>query len=304
MVKLGITLPSFRDDPTRALEVAAAAEAAGLDGVFLYDHLFRRAADGSRRPALELLAMMGAVAAETRRVAIGSLVARATLRPPAVSRRGSTPRCASRGRGGSSPPSARATPRARRRWSRSGSSSVTCPHRVAALRDAVDATRDRGYPVWVGGHDPAVREVAAAHADGWNKWGGSARTFRAQADGLRVAAARDPFTVTWGGLVVLGATDAEATAKAARLSPSPGTIVGGPEQVADGLRDVRRRRGRVDHRRPGRFRRSRERVDARRAGRAAARWSASATRQPLAAASGEGDLLGILEVAVDVLTRQ
>ena len=84
MVKLGITLPSFRDDPTRALEIAAAAEAAGLDGVFLYDHLFRRAPDGSRRPALELLAMMGAVAAETRRVAIGSLVARATLRPPAV----------------------------------------------------------------------------------------------------------------------------------------------------------------------------------------------------------------------------
>ena len=84
MVKLGITLPSFRDDPERALEVAAAAEAAGVDGVFLYDHLFRRAADGSRRPALELLAMMGAVAAETRRVAIGSLVARATLRPPAV----------------------------------------------------------------------------------------------------------------------------------------------------------------------------------------------------------------------------
>ena len=63
------------------------------------------------------------------------------------------------------------------------------------------------------------------------------RTFRAQADGLRVAAARDPFTITWGGLVVLGATDDDATAKAARLSPSAGTIVGGPERVADGLRE-------------------------------------------------------------------
>ena len=98
-------------------------------------------------------------------------------------------------------------------------------------------TRDRGYPVWVGGHDPAVREVAAAHADGWNKWGGSLRSFRAQAEGLRIAAARDPFTITWGGLVVLGPTDADAAAKADRLSPSTGTIVGGPERVADGLRE-------------------------------------------------------------------
>ena len=111
------------------------------------------------------------------------------------------------------------------------------PYRVSALRDAVDATRDRGYPVWVGGHDPAVREVAAAHADGWNKWGSGVRSFRAQAEGLRIAAARDPFTITWGGLVVLAATDADAAAKADRLSPSRGTIIGGPERVADGLRE-------------------------------------------------------------------
>ena len=48
-----------------ALAVAAAAEAAGLDGVFAYDHLFRRDRDGRRRPALEMFALMGAVAAAT-----------------------------------------------------------------------------------------------------------------------------------------------------------------------------------------------------------------------------------------------
>ena len=84
VTKLGITLPSFRDRAEPALEVAAAAEAAGLDGVFAYDHLFRIAADGTRRPALELFALLGAVAAETQRIALGSLVARATLRPPAT----------------------------------------------------------------------------------------------------------------------------------------------------------------------------------------------------------------------------
>jgi alkanesulfonate monooxygenase SsuD/methylene tetrahydromethanopterin reductase-like flavin-dependent oxidoreductase (luciferase family) len=237
VVKLGITLPSFRDDPTRALEVAAAAEAAGLDGVFLYDHLFRRATDGTRRPALELLALMGAVAAETRRVAIGSLVARATLRPPAVLASGFDTVLRIAGPGRVIAAVGAGDGESEEEMVTFGLEFGDVPYRVSALRDAVDATRGRGFPVWVGGHDPAVREVAAAHADGWNKWGGGLRLFRAQAEGLRIAAARDPFTITWGGLVVLGATDADASVKAERLSPSEGTIIGGPERVAAGLRE-------------------------------------------------------------------
>jgi alkanesulfonate monooxygenase SsuD/methylene tetrahydromethanopterin reductase-like flavin-dependent oxidoreductase (luciferase family) len=237
VVKLGITLPSFRDEPTRALEVAAAAEAAGVDGVFLYDHLFRRGGtDGRRRPALELLAMMGAVAAETHRVAIGSLVARATLRPAAVLASGFDTALRIAGPGRVIAAVGAGDGESEEEMVTFGLEFGDVPSRVAALRDAVEVTRDRGYPVWVGGNDPAVREVAAAHADGWNKWGGSAHTFRVEADGLCAAAARDPFSVSWGGLVVLGATDAEATAKATRLSPSAGAIIGGPEQVADGLR--------------------------------------------------------------------
>jgi alkanesulfonate monooxygenase SsuD/methylene tetrahydromethanopterin reductase-like flavin-dependent oxidoreductase (luciferase family) len=237
VVKLGITLPSFREDPERALAIAAAAEVAGLDGVFLYDHLFRRAADGTRRPALELLSMMGAVAAETRRIAIGSLVARATLRPPAVLASGLDTVLRIAGPGRVIAALGAGDGKSEEEMVSFGLEFGDVPYRVSALRDAVDATRDRGYPVWVGGHDPAVREVAAAHADGWNKWGSGVHSFRAQAEGLRIAAARDPFTITWGGLVVLGATEAEAATKAARLSPSKGTIVGGPPRVADGLRE-------------------------------------------------------------------
>jgi alkanesulfonate monooxygenase SsuD/methylene tetrahydromethanopterin reductase-like flavin-dependent oxidoreductase (luciferase family) len=236
-VKLGITLPSFREDPELALVIAAAAEAAGLDGVFLYDHLFRRAADGTRRPALELLSMMGAVAAETRRIAIGSLVARATLRPPAVLASGFDTVLRVAGQGRVIAGLGAGDHASEEEMVSFGLEFGDVPYRVSVLRDAVDATRDRGYPVWVGGHDPAVREVAAAHADGWNKWGSGLRSFRAQAEGLRIAATRDPFTITWGGLVVLGASEAEAATKAARLSPSEGTIVGAPERVADGLRE-------------------------------------------------------------------
>ena len=83
-VRLGLTLPSFREEVEPLLEVAAAAEAAGLDGVFAYDHLFRYGADGEVRPALEFTATLGALAASTEGITIGSLVARATLRPPAV----------------------------------------------------------------------------------------------------------------------------------------------------------------------------------------------------------------------------
>lgn len=241
-IRMGLTLPSFRNDPAPALAVAAAAEASGLDGVFAYDHLFRRVVgERGRRPALELLTLMGAVAAETDRIAVGSLVARATLRPPAVLANGfdtvariAGPQRVIAGIGAGDEES-------RAENESFGLDFATVEARVSALRDAVEATRDREYPVWVGGRDPAVRDAAAAFADGWNRWGGGPETgvarFRAQAADLRAAAARTPFTISWGGLVVLGPDERDADRKSERLSPGPEVIVGGPERVADALRD-------------------------------------------------------------------
>jgi alkanesulfonate monooxygenase SsuD/methylene tetrahydromethanopterin reductase-like flavin-dependent oxidoreductase (luciferase family) len=235
-VKVGITLPSFRESADPALDVARAAEEAGLDAVFAYDHLFRRNAAGERRPALELFALLGAVAGVTHRIGLGSLVARATLRPPAtlahafdtVARiAGSDRLLAAIGAG---------DVESREENETFGLGFGTVAERVAALTAAVDEVRDRGYPVWVGGADPAVREVAAAHADGWNRWGGDLDHFRARATTLRTAAIRSPFTISWGGLVVLAGDDASARAKAKRLGASAGVIVGGPETVAGALR--------------------------------------------------------------------
>ena len=202
-MKLGLTLPSFRDDPAPALEIARVAEESGLDGVFAYDHLFRRAADGQRRPALEMFALLGAVAAETTRITIGSLVARATLRPPATLASGFDTLARIAGRERLIVTIGAGDEQSREENESFGLGFGTLEERVAALRHAVDATRDRGYPVWVGGTDASVREVAAAHADGWNRWGGAVERFRAQGEGLRIAAARDPFTLSWGGLIVL-----------------------------------------------------------------------------------------------------
>lgn len=235
-VKLGITLPSFRDTVEPSLAVAAAAEASGLDGVFAYDHLFRRDTAGNRRPAIEMFTLMGAVAGATSRVTVGSLVARATLRPPAVLANGFDTLARILGAGRLVAAIGAGDEQSREENETFGLDFGTVAERVAALRDAVDVTRDRGYPVWVGGTDPAVREVAAAHADGWNRWGSGVERFREQAANLEAASARSPFTLSWGGLVVLADDDDAAEAKAARLGVGDHVIVGGPELVAGALR--------------------------------------------------------------------
>jgi len=235
-VKVGLTLPSFREDVATSLAVARAAEEHGLHGVFAYDHLFRRTTAGERRPAIEMFALMGAVAGATKRIAVGSLVARATLRPPAVLANGFDTLARILGPERLLVAIGAGDGQSQEENETFGLDSGTVADRVVALRDAVDATRDRGYPVWIGGSDPAVREVAAAHADGWNRWGSGVERFREQATNLTAAAARSPFTVTWGGLVVLADDDDAAAAKAERLGVGEHVIVGGPDLVAGALR--------------------------------------------------------------------
>jgi alkanesulfonate monooxygenase SsuD/methylene tetrahydromethanopterin reductase-like flavin-dependent oxidoreductase (luciferase family) len=233
-VKLGLTLPSFATDPAGVVAVARAAEAADLDGVFVFDHLFRVTADGYRRPALEPVALLGALSEATTRIALGTLVARASLRP-AASLRGAfdtverlAPGRLVAGVGAGDSHSAHEN-------ESFGLAPGRFEDRVTALEDAVMTTRDRGFPVWVGGTSAAVRAVAGRGADGWNEWGTDPDTFRARAQAVRRAAVRAPFACTWGGLVVLAADDAAATEKAGRLRAPPGVVTGGPERVAAAL---------------------------------------------------------------------
>src|SRR5687768_1661025 len=149
--RIGLTLPSFVDDAHVPIDIARTAEDAGVDGVFLFDHLFRRAADGTRRPALEAVSMLGAVAAATTRVAIGTLVLRAWLRPPASTAAAivTTTRIAPGrviagiGAGDSQSKEENDT---------FGLGFGTVHDRIERLRATVCASRDHGAPVWVGGH--------------------------------------------------------------------------------------------------------------------------------------------------------
>jgi alkanesulfonate monooxygenase SsuD/methylene tetrahydromethanopterin reductase-like flavin-dependent oxidoreductase (luciferase family) len=228
-VRVGLTLPSFVEDPEIPIAVARAAEAAGLDAVFVFDHLWR--GDAPRRPALECFALLGAIAAETSTIRVGTLVARATLRPAATLANGfATAQRVSGGRLiagiGTGDSQSRAENEA------FGLEFGTMIDRVGALHDAVRASRGGDYPVWVGGRAAQVREIVAL-ADGWNVWGANPHEFARESTLVREIA--HAATITWGGLVLMGEDAAAAAAKAATRSLASGVIVGGPQRIADAL---------------------------------------------------------------------
>jgi alkanesulfonate monooxygenase SsuD/methylene tetrahydromethanopterin reductase-like flavin-dependent oxidoreductase (luciferase family) len=230
-MRIGLALPSFVDDPEIPIRVARAAESAGLDGVFVYDHIWRDIPP-PRRPALECFTLLGAVAAETSRIHVGTLVARATLRPPAslavafeTAQRISGGRLiAAIGAGDA---------QSRPENEAFGLPFGTTASRIAALRDAARAAHGRGFPVWVGGKATVVREIVAL-ADGWNWWGGTAEQFGEQSALVRAVA--PTATLTWGGLLLLGRNDDHATEKARDRRVGEDVVFGGPESVADRLR--------------------------------------------------------------------
>ena len=68
--------------PSEVVEAAMAAEEAGFDGVWTYDHLSGVSMGGTSIP--EIWTLLGAIGAVTRRVNVGPLVANVTTRHPAV----------------------------------------------------------------------------------------------------------------------------------------------------------------------------------------------------------------------------
>jgi alkanesulfonate monooxygenase SsuD/methylene tetrahydromethanopterin reductase-like flavin-dependent oxidoreductase (luciferase family) len=226
-VKVGLTLPSFVEDPEIPIAVARAAEAAGLDGVFVYDHLWR-GDPPNRRPAIECFTLLGAVAAETSTISVGTLVARATLRPAAVlAHTFETAQRVSNGRVIAGIGSGDAQSRAENEAY--GLEFGTMTDRIDALHDAVRAVRARNIPVWIGGRAEQVRELVPL-ADGWNAWGCDVESF-AREGSLVVEVAPDA-VLTWGGLVVADHDDAAATEKARSRASGAPALVGGPSELA------------------------------------------------------------------------
>lgn len=181
---------------TELLAHAGRAGDLGFDGVFVFDHLVPL---GDRcAPATEAAASLGALAA-TSSVPVGSLVLRATLRPPAVTaaiaatvaRIAAVPPVIGLGAGD------RLT---RDESDRFGLAFPPLDERLAVLEESVEAVRATGVTCWVGGLHPRVRAIAAT-ADGWNLW-------EPEPDRLAALLADvdrpDGWVVSWGGRIAIG----------------------------------------------------------------------------------------------------
>ena len=197
-MKVGITLPSFRDEADSAIDAARQAESLGIDAVFCFDHLWPMGQPG--RPAISSGPLLGALAASTSTITVGTLVARIGLLPDdvlvaelsslAVLSGGRL--IAGMGTGD--------------HLSRAENDAYGIPFEAASerrvrLASVAAAVRDEGIPVWIGGGLPKTVELARTLSVAVNLWEGEV---------LRVAElATTGVEVTWGGPV--GDTVEEAT---------------------------------------------------------------------------------------------
>ena len=190
--EVGLIAPVFARDPNPAIEVARQADEGGLDGVFSYDHLFP--INSPERPALSALPMLAAMATQTERIAIGTLVSRVTLLPlPVLLDALATLDEIAGGRAiaglgtGDSPDRAR-EPGVRVGVSLARRAAGACsPRRRGASGNEASAPGSGGAPARCGPSRPH-------EADGWNSWDGPLDELAAFADATKATA-----EATWGG---------------------------------------------------------------------------------------------------------
>jgi alkanesulfonate monooxygenase SsuD/methylene tetrahydromethanopterin reductase-like flavin-dependent oxidoreductase (luciferase family) len=235
-VRVGVILPLFSGDAAKVVTAARAAEDLGFDGVFAFDHFFPPGA-APNRPALEAFTTLGAVAASTERVVVGTLVTRAVLRPAGMlAKMASTIDVISNGRMilavGTGDPIDRPE------HDTFGFPNLSVQERRAHLAETITGlkalftggaydgghhqpplkgpllprpVRQGGPPIWVGAQSEEVVRMAARLADGWNGWGLPPDRFRRKAEILSEEAGRAGrrCEATWAGIVLLGEDDAE-----------------------------------------------------------------------------------------------
>lgn len=254
-LKLGITLPQFSGDVAQLLDAALEAEALGLDSLWAFDHLWPLSG-GKERPILEGWTTLAWLASKTERIGIGTLVTRSSLRHPAVlAKMAATVACVAPGRltvaVGSGDRLSREENEAFGLEYHEGEeradqlrSTVEVLHRSFSA-PAVDQDDDfvtlrnlplsprppQAPPIWVAGRSTRVIEIAGDLADGWNAWQGSPARYARDLKRVRERAGDRPLEPSWGGILMLGRDDAEASERMAGRDPA-GFLVGGPETVA------------------------------------------------------------------------
>jgi alkanesulfonate monooxygenase SsuD/methylene tetrahydromethanopterin reductase-like flavin-dependent oxidoreductase (luciferase family) len=265
-MRIGLVLPLATSDSARVLAFARRAEELGFDGLFAFDHLFPPGAPADR-PSLEAFATLSAVAAATRRMAIGTLVARASLRTAGLlAKQAATLDDISGGRLLLAIGTGDAVSRAEH--VAFGLPYLGPEVRRTHLEETVGAVRGLlrgrafpggahvpplpgpilpptagggGPPVWIGGVSEDTARLAGRVADGWNAWGLDLAAFAQRAAVVRDAAGEREVEATWGGAVVVGRDEREARLLAAARRArglADDAFVGDAEGAAAWLRQL------------------------------------------------------------------
>jgi len=231
-VRLGLVLPMFAGDRDRLLGFARHAEELGYDGVFAFDHLMPLGGpvDG---PAFECFASLAAIAAATERITLGTLVARASLRPAGMLAKlaasvhamshdrliltiGTGDELSKREHDAFGLPYFGPSERRAHLEQTVGAVRALFEGRAWPGGDRVPAVsgpllpdvRGRAPRVWIGGTSEAAVRSAVALADGWNAWGLPVDTFASRVETLRAteaaAGSNRAIDATWGGLALVG----------------------------------------------------------------------------------------------------
>ena len=204
-MKIGIAISTFTGSSDTCVELAQSGDRAGIDGVFVYDHLLGHTTSGEPRETIEAIALLGALAVETRTAALGTLVIGSGIRLARVAAEAMrTVNHLSGGRVvvGVGTGDAQSVTEDRAFGIDRGDAS----DRRHALQATVAAIRGVGVPVWVGGRSTEACEVAARYADGLNVWGTTVDRFveiAEQVEQLRSenTARSESFAMSWAGLV-------------------------------------------------------------------------------------------------------
>ena len=199
-MKVGVTLPQFRDEADTALTAARRAEELGIDGVFVFDHLWPMGQPG--RPAISSGPLLGALVASTSTIRIGTLVARIGLLPDEVL---IDVLCGVDALSGGRLVAGIGTGD---KLSREENQAYGIPFERAGIRrerlaSVATAVAAAGIEVWVGGGRPEMVALARAAGVAVNVW-----QVGADAVGPLVA---QGIEVTWAGPVGDSVTEATAT---------------------------------------------------------------------------------------------
>lgn len=80
-LRRGVAAPCFVEDPMQIVELGVAAEEAGFDGFFVWDHMLY-ANDGQGPPTVDPWLVMAVLAARTSRITIGPMITPLSRRRP------------------------------------------------------------------------------------------------------------------------------------------------------------------------------------------------------------------------------